>query len=95
LRPIPLLLLWLPAAVALAANPNPPSLNARVTKARSAHYPALVQPSSTGAAKVARQSLLKQRTGALGTTVRHGGVTVTSNTRPPAKTIVVRPLSPK
>jgi hypothetical protein len=95
MRLLPLLLLALPAAIALAANLSPPSINATSTKARSKHYAGLVQPSSTGAAKVARQSLLKQRTGALGASVHHSASTVTSNTRPPAKTIVVRPLSPK
>ncbi|MGH8231240.1 MAG: hypothetical protein ACRESY_05400 [Steroidobacteraceae bacterium] len=85
----------LACAVAVAGNPAAPSLYATSTKARSTQHAALVQSSSTGTAKIARRSLLKARTGTLETTVRHDAKTVTSNPRPPGKTILIRPRSAK
>ena len=63
--------------------------------AMAAHPPMiLAQPSSTGAAKTARQKLVKQRMTALNTTPRHPGKIIGANT-PPPRTIVTRRFLPK
>jgi hypothetical protein len=64
--------------------------------AATAHPPMiLAQPSSTGAAKTARQKLVKQRTTALNTTPRHPGKIIGGGTTPPPRTIVTRRFLPK
>jgi hypothetical protein len=64
--------------------------------AMAAHPPMiLAQPSSTGAAKTARQKLVKQRMTALNTTPRHPGKIIGGGTTPPPRTIVTRRFLPK
>ena len=73
------LLLALPLGGALAAQPQA----------------TLVQPSSSGQAKAARQALLKQRAVAVPLTHHHPGKTVGGTRTPPAKTIVTKRFLPK
>jgi hypothetical protein len=54
----------------------------------------LVQPSSSGEAKSAREALLKQRTNVVAVGRRHPGKTVGSSA-PPPRTIVTRRFLPK
>jgi hypothetical protein len=54
----------------------------------------LVQPASTGHAKTARQSLLKQRTSVIAPSQRHPGKIVGGGRRQP-RTIVTRRFLPK
>jgi hypothetical protein len=54
-----------------------------------------VQPSSTGAAKTARQALLKERTKSVPRTVPKPGKIVGGTTTPPPKTIVTKRFLPK
>jgi hypothetical protein len=58
-------------------------------------HPTLVQPSSTGEAKAARQALLKQRALAVPRTAHRPGKTVGGTTTPPPKTIVTKRFLPK
>ena len=89
------MLLMLAGAAAAAANPTSSSVNAHSTRVRTSQHPAVLQSSASGAAKLARQSLLKQRTEVLGTVPRRGAATVTSRTHSPAKTIVTPSSIPK
>jgi hypothetical protein len=73
------LLLALPLGGVLAAQPQA----------------TLVQPSSSGQAKAARQALLKQRAVAVPLTHHHPGKTVGGTRTPPAKTIVTKRFLPK
>ena len=54
-----------------------------------------VQPSSTGAAKTARQALLKERTKTVPRVVPKPGKIVGGTTTPPPKTIVTKRFLPK
>jgi hypothetical protein len=58
-------------------------------------HPTLVQPSSTGEAKAARQALVKQHLLAVPRTLRRPGKTVGGTTTPPPKTIVTKRFLPK
>jgi len=56
--------------------------------------PALVLPSSTGEAKTARQTVVKERTKALSTPVPHPGRIVGGSGRPAPRTIVTKRIYP-
>jgi hypothetical protein len=58
-------------------------------------HPTLVQPSSTGPAKTARQALLKQRTLTLPRVVPKPGKVVGGSTTRPPRTIVTKRFLPK
>jgi hypothetical protein len=58
-------------------------------------HPTLVQPSSTGPAKTARQTLLKQRTLTIPRVVPKPGKIVGGTTTRPPKTIVTKRFLPK
>jgi hypothetical protein len=73
------IMLGLPAGQAVAAKP-------RAT---------LVQPSSTGEAKIARQALLKQRAAVIAQRKPNPGKTVGGTTTPLPKTIVTKRILPK
>ena len=75
-------LLALPAGSALAANTLPGS------------HAKLVQPSSTGDAKAARQALVKQHMQTVATPVQHPGKIVGGNRLPHARTIVTKRILP-
>jgi hypothetical protein len=89
------LALLLPSMAALAGNTTSPSINAKSTKLRASQHSSVIVSSSTGKAKMARDTLLKQRTGILGTSTRRSATTVTSKLRPPARTIVTKTLTSK
>ena len=74
-----LALIMLPTGEAIAAKP-------RAT---------LVQPSSTGEAKTARQAVLTERKTVVGVRKPHPGKTVGGTTTPPPKTIVTKRFLPK
>jgi hypothetical protein len=79
---IPVLALALALAPALAAAKHPKLAQP-------------VQPSSTGAAKTARQALVKQRTLTVPRTVPKPGKIVGGSTTRPPKTIVTKRFLPK
>jgi hypothetical protein len=58
-------------------------------------HAALLQPSSTGKAKTARQTLLKQRTNTVTLSKLHPGKTVGGTHTPLPRTIVTKRILPK